>query len=341
MTQWQEFLTCNKAEVTNDGIVTSFGDSLEELRAAASGNVLADLSHYGLLEADGDDTVTFLQGQITNDIKQLTDSNSQYAGYCTPKGRLLALFLAFRHHGKIHLQLDRELLEPVAKRLRMFILRSKVTITDVSANLVRIGVAGNNVELALAAVFESLPQYIHATASNPSGTLIRLPGKLPRYEIITDTAHAEHVWNILSKQCRPVGKAGWDWLEIQAGIPEIKPATQEAFVPQMVNLDAIGGISFKKGCYTGQEIVARTHYLGKIKRRTYLAHVGGGQTPSAGDNLFGGVTSEPVGQVVRAAASPNGGFDLLAEIRSESMNAGPVRWHEAPLSMLELPYPLE
>lgn len=341
--QWQDFLI-RQGAVLADGRVSHFGNPAQERQAAAQGTIIADLSHFGLLQVEGADATSFLQGQVTNDIKLLNGSNSQYAGYCTPKGRLLAIFLAFAHHDHLHLQLNGALTESVIKRLRMYVLRSKVTLTDVSDSIVRIGLAGANAEAALRNVFSEVPQQAHQLVNLESANILRLPGPTPRYEIFASLENAANLWSQLQAGCTAIGAGGWDWLEIQAGIPDITPTTLEAFVPQMVNLDLLGGINFKKGCYTGQEIVARTHYLGKVKRRTYLAHLVTPQAPQPGDNLFGPDTNEPVGQVIRAAASPEGGHDMLAELRSESVAAGAIRWlspEGASLTMLELPYPAE
>ncbi|HEX5539084.1 MAG TPA: folate-binding protein, partial [Methylophilaceae bacterium] len=135
MTQWHEFLASNGAVFAGDQLA-HYGDAQAELQAAAHGNIVADLSQLGLLQVEGADATAFLQGQLTNDIKQLDGSKSQYAGYCNAKGRLLALFLAFAHHDHIHLQLNRELLEAMMKRLKMYVLRSKVTITDMSDSII-------------------------------------------------------------------------------------------------------------------------------------------------------------------------------------------------------------
>ncbi|CAG0998243.1 tRNA-modifying protein YgfZ [Methylophilaceae bacterium] len=338
MTQWQTYLNSLKAEIA-DGQVLHFGNPEAELQAAATGNVLADLSHLGLLQVEGDDRIAFLQGQVTNDIKLLDGSNSHYTGQCNPKGRMLALFLAFAHHDYIHLQLNRQLLEPIMKRLKMYVLRSKVAITDVSDSIVRMGFAGAQAEGILQGVFTRVPQQDYALASLDKAVLIRLPGSTPRYEILAQPEYAEEIWSALDAHASLVGKPCWDWLEIQAGIPDIAPATQEAFVPQMINLDALGGINFKKGCYTGQEIVARTHYLGKVKRRTHLAHIDGNSQPAAGDEVQD--TAGIAGQIVRSAPHPAGGYDVLAELRLESVEAGPLSWHETPLVIQPLPYSLE
>ena len=337
-TQWQEFLISQGAIIV-DGHVAHFGEPAAELQAAANNEVLVDLSQLGLMEVGGDDAVTFLQGQVTNDIKQLDGTNSQYAGYCNPKGRLLALFLAFAHYDHLHLQLDAALLEPIMKRLKMYVLRSKVTIKDVSDEIMRIGLAGKNAEAALRKIFEQVPQHAHELVSLKNGAILRLPGTIPRFQVFSSIEHAPAIWNQLKKTHKLAGKACWEWLEIEAGIPDIVPATQEAFVPQMVNLDALQGINFKKGCYTGQEIVARTHYLGKVKRRTQLAHIASTDQPKAGDDLQGTDGNE-AGKIVRSAAAPQGGFDVLAEVRLGSLEAGKVYWQQNELVIRELPYAL-
>lgn len=320
-TQWNTFLT-QRSAVFDHHRVSHFGNPAAELQATARGNIIADLSHLGLLQIEGDDAVTFLQGQVTNDVKQLNGNNSHYSGYCTPKGRMLALFLAFAHNGHLHLQLNGELTENVAKRLNMYVLRSKVSISNVSGSSIRIGIAGPQAATTLNALFGDAPQAPHQLIRLETLTLLRLPGTTPRFEIFTNPENAVDIWAQLQQTSTPVGASCWDWLDIQAGIPDVTPATVEAFVPQMLNLDLLEGISFKKGCYTGQEIVARTHYLGKVKRRTHLAHVDAPIAPQAGDPVYGQDSSEAIGMVVSAAPSPNGGFDVLAEIRLESVEAG-------------------
>ncbi len=302
-----------------------FGNPAAELQAAAQGNVIADLSHLGLLQIEGDDAVTFLQGQVTNDVKQLDGHHSHYAGYCNPKGRMLALFLAFARNDRLYLQLNGGLTESIAKRLKMYVLRSKVAISNISDNSIRIGIAGPQAATTLNALFGDAPRAAHQVVSLETATLLQLPGTTPRFEIFTDAEHAPDIWTQLQQTNTPVGASCWDWLDIQAGIPDVMPATQEQFVPQMLNLDLLGGINFKKGCYTGQEIVARTHYLGKVKRRTHQAHADASATPQAGDPVYGADSAEAIGMVVSAAPAPSGGFDLLVELRLESLHAGAVR----------------
>jgi len=328
--QWHEFLQTSAEQHPLSEISPSLIDE----------TVICDLAHLGLLELQGADTLTFLQGQVTNDVKQLNGETAHYSGYCNPKGRLLAMFLAFSHQERIHLQLPKDLIAPIAKRLKMFVMRSKVEIQDVSESIIKIGINGAKAIELLGALFSKLPQNDYELVALENGALIKLPGKQPRFEIFTDITHAPAIWSSLSQHTKTVNAAYWELLEIQAGIPEVYPITQEEFVPQMLNLDLLNGINFKKGCYTGQEIVARTHYLGTVKRRTQLAHVDHSATaPNPGDNVLNS-NGDIVGKVARCAPSHNGGYDLLAEIRLESVAAGPLNVNGSTLNILQLPYAL-
>ncbi len=335
---WQEYQFIQGA-VFNNETISSFGNIQNELICTQNQNIICDLSHLGLLEISGGDAVTFLQGQVTNDVKLLNASNAHYTGYCSPKGRLLALFFAFSHHQKLHFQLNQKLLEPISKRLKMYVMRSKVSINNVSDTVVKIGLNGNDVPALLVTFFSHIPTQAYESFSEENATLIRLAGNSPRFEIICETERAKQIWQSLKAKCKPVGRACWEWLEIQAGIPDIYVQTQEEFVPQMVNLDLLNAINFKKGCYTGQEIVARTHYLGKVKRRTHLAHIATSTPPQAGDDVMN-LNKEAVGKIVRSAIAPANGYSVLAEIRLESVETGDLFVNDTKLEIQALPYAL-
>ncbi len=311
--------------------------------ALESGAIVTSLDHLGLIEFTGEDTQTFLQGQLTNDTKLLTETSSQLAGYCTAKGRLLATLLLWKSPEGICGQLHAGIAASVQKRLTMYVLRSKVKVTDATAKLARLGIAGKTSETVLAPILGSLPQQAMETVQSNGFTVIRLHGAITRFEIIATPENIADLRAKLEINCAQADAAAWGWLDIHAGVAQIGPGTQEEFVPQMVNLDLLDGISFKKGCYTGQEIVARTHYLGKVKRRTHLAHVDATATPAAGDKVYGEGSAEPIGMVVNVTPATGGGFDLLAELRLESVEAGAVRLagQDGPaLTLLELPYTL-
>ncbi|HOY71119.1 MAG TPA: folate-binding protein [Methylotenera sp.] len=335
---WQEFLFI-KGGVFNNGTISSFGNTEKELSYTQNEDIICDLSHLDILEISGDDALTFLQGQVTNDVKLLRGNNAHYTGYCSPKGRLLALFFAFTFNNNLHLQLNHKLAEPIAKRLKMYVMRSKVAINNVSDSTVKIGLSGHNIAKFMAPIFGGVPSAVYESIQHENATLICLPNAgVPRYEIIAETERAKTIWQSLKTNCKPVGKPCWDWLETQAGIPDIYVNTQEEFVPQMVNLDSLNAINFKKGCYTGQEIVARTHYLGKVKRRTQLAHIATSTPPIAGEDVT--QNNEIVGKIVRSAPAPLGGFDVLAETRLEALEIGNIYWREFVLNIKPLPYPL-
>lgn len=339
---WQTFLQ-NRNAVIEDGRVSHYGDAAAELKNTRFGAVLADLSHPGLIHFSGEDAEAFLQGQLSCDVRKITSSTAQYGGYCTPKGRLLASFLMWRSNDGYTMQLPMALRSAIQKRLSMFVLRAKVKVTDSSESLVRIGVAGSQVAALLEKNLGAVPNSNLGVIHGDQTSILRLAPD--RFELVATPEQAPALWEKLSKDATPVGAACWDWLEIKAGIPVITPATQEQFVPQMTNLEAIGGVSFQKGCYPGQEIVARTQYLGKLKRRMFLAHIQSVTPVSAGDELFSAdMAQQSSGMIVNAAPAPDGGFDVLAVIQMSSVEAGSVHWQslDGPaLKILPLPYTLK
>ncbi|MEE9330879.1 MAG: folate-binding protein [Methylophilaceae bacterium] len=337
-TNWQTHLTSQGA-VLQGGNVQHFGDALSELKATASNNTLCDLSHLGLLTLSGEDATTFLQGQVTNDVAQLNGNNVHYSAYCSPKGRMLALFLAFSYQNKLYLQFNQSILTSIMKRLKMYVMRAKVDINDVSNDLLKFGVNGPGATNIIKQALGKTPEQDYAMVATENIVVIKLPSLNDhnRYEILVDSKQASDLWSTLKGQCTPVGKPCWDWLEIQTGTPDVLEKTQEQFVPQMLNLDILNGINFKKGCYTGQEIVARTHYLGVVKRRTYLASIATNEQPTEGDRVTDNAKSE-VGQLVKVTPNTQNGFDALIEIRIEAKQAGNISWRSYPVTFSRLPY---
>ena len=339
---WQDFLRARQACI-EAGALNHFGDAAAELRAARDGGIVAPLTHLGLLECSGEDAQTFLHGQLSNDVKQLTPGRSEYAGYCSAKGRLLANFLLWPEDRAYCLQLARALLPAMQKRLGMFVLRAKVQLADASESRPVLGLAGKAAADALRELFPALPQQTHQVVHDPAnGTLIALPGG--RFELIAELESAKRLWDKLAAALTPVGAPCWEWLEIRNGIPLITPATQEQFVPQMANMELIGAVNFQKGCYPGQEIVARTQYLGQLKRRMVLAHMAGARPPQAGDALFSSdLDAQASGMVVNAQAAPEGGYDLLAVVQTAGIAQAALHFQSADgpvLSIQPLPYPL-
>ncbi len=317
ITIWQDFLSQQGARIA-DGRVQDFGKSAEELAAAQNGTVMADLSQLGLLAFSGEDTAEFLQSQFTNDVRGLSADGAAWNGYCSPKGRMLSNFLMWKNGADTCLQMSGDIREAVLKRLKMFVLRSKVSARDATDETVRLVLAGPQAAAAISEAGLPIPAGIMKTQANEQGLTVRIGEDKFVLSIAPEKAAA--IWTTLAKHATPVGTAVWDWLRLSNGIPMITAATQEEFVPQMVNWEVVGGVSFQKGCYPGQEIVARTQYLGKLKRRMYLAHVSSNEAPIAGDNLYTpDMEGQSSGMVVNAAPAPGGGFDLLAVAQIESV----------------------
>lgn len=337
---WQNHLRACGA-VFEHQHVAHFGSPGQEWAAAKTGTVLSDLSHLGLIAFSGDDTQTFLQGQLTSDVRQVTADRAQYSSHCTPKGRMLANFLLWQNTGGDYfMQLPAELQASTQKRLGMFVLRSKVKIREAGSEFVRIGLAGSGAEALLQKHFAALPNDPMGVVTTDTMSVVRFSAQ--RFQINVQAEQAASLWDSLKQGSTPVGTGVWQWLEIVAGIPCITTPTQEQFVPQMVNYERIGGVNFKKGCYPGQEIVARTQYLGKLKRHMYLAHIATPIAPTAGDELYSAdMEGQASGMIVNAARSPDGGFDVLAVIQISSAEANPIHWKtpDGPvLELLPLPY---
>ena len=344
--EWQNFLEQQGATIT-EGEVRDYGDRAAELKQAAEGDSLCDLSHEALIRASGDDASSFLQGQLTNDVRNVSATRHQLSSYCNPKGRMLALFRLFMHDEAYNLQLPASLLAPTLKRLQMFVLMAKVQLEDAGDTLSRFALAGPTAEKLLQKHLAAAPREEGEALSADGITVLRIAGRQPRFILHGPLTAMQSLWQSLRDDgAAPVGAEAGRLLDIHAGLPAVYPETSEAFVPQMVNLQLVGGVSFKKGCYTGQEVVARMQYLGKLKRRMYLAHVDSEQPPRPGDELTSphSASGQGAGKVVSAAQAPQGGYDLLCVIEIAAADSGEVYLGEiggAALTIDSLPYAFE
>ncbi|MBT9485930.1 MAG: folate-binding protein YgfZ [Rubrivivax sp.] len=246
------------------------------------------LTDWGLIRARGEDSRSFLHGQLTQDMLTLAPGETRLAGYCSAKGRLLASFVVWLDGDDVLLACSADLLPATLKRLSMFVLRAKCKLSDATAELPLHGLVGD----AVAATAVQRP-------------IARLPDALglPRALCVGEP---------------PAGSALdgelWRWLEVHSGVARIVGATAEHFVPQMVNLELVGGVNFQKGCYPGQEIVARSQYRGTLKRRAYV--VSGDSPLQPGQEIFSPAEPEqPVGEVVLAAAPAGRTPAALVELK--------------------------
>jgi folate-binding protein YgfZ len=278
-------------------------------------NKFVVLDQTSLIEVQGEDHIEFLQGQLTQDIKLLTQGQAKFAGFCNPKGRLLAFMLAYGYHNAIHIQIDKSIEESILKRLKMYVLRSRVTIQSLSNQFTQIGLIGSE---ALTKINIDPPQnFLEITASHDV-IIMRISKDTERYQLIGKNLAVDALIKLALSEYTPMSIDEWNNASILDGIPEVFPSTQEAFIPQSLNMDLIDGVNFKKGCYTGQEIVARTHYLGKVKRRMYRVSVESEDNLIAGDLIFN-EKKEEVGQLVRSAKENSKKINALIELRVDQV----------------------
>ena len=320
----------------------AFAASSEDLAAVLGAPVVARLSELGTIRAEGADATAFLQSQLTNDVAHLGTDALQLNGYCTPKGRLLATFHQWRDGDAIVLQLPRELAAPVAKRLSMFVLRAKARLAETSDQWTTHALLGPQASAALRAAGIEPPAQVWASVESAGLRVSRLPAAPAVAERFLLTQAASSLPAPLAS-LRVVSSDAWWWSEVAAAVPTVFPATQEKFVPQMINFEVLGGVNFKKGCYPGQEIVARSQYLGKLKRRMQVAHAEIDDPPAAGSDVFQSAQEQPIGTVVMAARAPGGGVDLLFEAPVDRVDAGTLHIgsaNGAALRILPLPYEL-
>ncbi len=296
-------------------------------------NGIVPLTHLGLIRAEGEDAAKFLHGQLTQDFALLGLSEARLAGFCSAKGRLLASFIGFkRSHNEILLVCSRDLLAQTLKRLSMFVLRAKAKLSDATADFALYGLAGDAMKTI-------------AADARPAWSKVDL-GAASLVQLYPADGVARALWVAPTTEPAPAGPAlpleDWLWGEVRSGIATVTPPIVEAFVPQMLNYESVGGVNFKKGCYPGQEVVARSQFRGTLKRRAYLVH--SDASLQAGQDVFDlADPSQPCGTVAQAAAAPGGGFDAIVSMQTSAASGPGLRLGQADepaLRLLPLPYPL-
>ncbi|WP_305907727.1 folate-binding protein [Methylomarinum sp. Ch1-1] len=287
---WIAFLQSKGARLTDDRHIEfspSTPNTIEER--------LYPVTHLTTFKVSGDDASTFLQGQLTCNINDLTDDQAGFAAYCNAKGRVISNLLICRQHDAFIVILPTSLLDKVINKLRMYILRAKVTLTREAENLCLLGL--NSKHPSVANITLPVNNY-QVTKGDPH--IIKLPSPSPRYLILADLDHAKRFWSqTVDSQILQKGDSNlWSYQDLSAGIPWFDESVSEQYIPQMLNVDKLGGISFNKGCYTGQEIVARTHYLGKAKRELYLAECSNAEIIDRDTTIIDGDNGESSAKIV-------------------------------------------
>jgi tRNA-modifying protein YgfZ len=298
-----------------------------------------------LIRASGTDAAAFLHGQLSNDFVNLAANRAQLAAFCTPKGRMLASFTAWKTSDDIVLECDASVHAATLKRLSMFVMRSKAKLSDATNEIAIFELICSALPLFITEkLVEKMTAPLPAVwelAALEAAQLIRLPhtGAEQRYWLVAPAADRES-WDAQFAAALPrLGRVQWEWLRLQSAVARITLPTVEQFVPQMVNFEAVGGVNFKKGCYPGQEIVARSQYLGKLKRRMMPVH---SSAPlAAGQEVFHSDDAEqPAGMVVQSAPNPQpgGGFDALVELKLSALDSGSLSAGGTRLEVGTLPY---
>ena len=296
-------------------------------------NGVAPLPHLGVIRVEGDDAGKFLHGQLTQDFSLLNLSEARLAGFCSAKGRMQASFVGLkRSPTEVLLVCQQDILAPTLKRLSMFVMRAKAKLVDASADYAMFGLAGDALDLI-------------APGTSPAWTK-RDVGAASLVSLYPADGVRRALWLAPVTDVAPTGgdlsTADWCWSEVRSGIAMLSAPIVETFVPQMLNYESVGGVNFKKGCYPGQEVVARSQFRGILKRRAYLAHADAPM--QAGDEVFQAEDdSQPCGVVAQAATSPLGGFDAIVSMQVSAFEANAVRLGGANGTLLTLsppPYPL-
>lgn len=302
-------------------------------RMTATLNGITPLEHLGTLRVAGDDAVAFLQGQLTQDFVLLPPDQARLAAFLSAKGRMQASFVGVvRGPGEVLLVCSRDLLAAALKRLSMFVLRAKAKLTDATAEVALWGLAGE----AAAAAGAVGPTWSRTHPAEGVDLVVLPPA----------AGQVRALWVAPAGGPAPAGPslapALWRWGEVASGVATLTAPLVDLFVPQMLNYESVGGVNFKKGCYPGQEVVARSQFRGTLKRRAYLAH--SDSEPAVGAEVFhSSDDSQPCGTVVQAAAAPAGGFDALVSLQTRAAADGLLRVGspQGPALVLQpLPYAL-
>ncbi|MDR0770939.1 MAG: hypothetical protein LBE75_07040 [Burkholderiales bacterium] len=357
-----------------DNLIADFGDYAAECDAFDHGLCLADAADFGLLRVSGADAASFLHNQLSTNVSALTPGQGQYSTYNSPKGRMLAsLFLwrdtlpslplaeedslpfkgragagmglarPFTEEGApvFFLLLAADLAETVRKRLSMYVLRARVTLEDVSASCAFLGLCGVDVPVSAPACLglNALPPPRHVQTQGDITVAALSPARLL---LILPSETLSELWHKLSQRARPAGRHLWRRAAILDGIPWITAATADRLIPQSTNWDALGGLDFQKGCYPGQEIIARTRYLGRTKERLYPAHCDEPTVFPSATPLYSPAFGEQACGLVVNAAPDRQGQIMLASFQTTAAD-GPIhvaRPDGPVLTLLPLPYEL-
>ncbi|SDK97756.1 hypothetical protein SAMN05661010_00649 [Modicisalibacter muralis] len=337
MTDWNAHLQHAGAQRIDDRQVDF--DTPEQARLAQSESVVSPLAHLAVLEVAGADAERFLQGQTSAQLSLANGSFAAPTAFCNAKGRMLANAQLLRiAEQRYWLLLDRDLLEPLRVHLAKFAAFYKAELSP-RDDLAIIGLIGHAAPTLIETHLDMTPPTTWQQIARGDTVVLRHPGQCPRFALCLPQAEARDVWDTLARHAAPVGNAIWQLHDIQAGLAWLNAAHQDSYLPQMVNWEALGGISFKKGCYTGQEVVARAHFRGQVKKRLVRGQLDGNALPDIGSPVVD-AEGKSRGETFAAAHDADGQVEILAVMTTREISE-PPHVGEQRLELLELPYPLE
>jgi folate-binding protein YgfZ len=279
---------------------------------------LINLNHLVCYQVEGEDAATFLQGQFSNDINSVTSSTGQISSYCTPKGRMLAILYICKRDDTYYLITSKDIAKEVMKRLQMYVMRSKVIIKPMDDALL-VGICNDNQTKVLDTLQLKPADADYQVSANDLYLCMNIPGINTRYLVIGNQSSSEQLEQLSTNDVNVYNPSYWQWLDIMAGLPNITSNVSEAFVPQMANMELIEGVSFSKGCYPGQEIVARLHYLGNANRRMFRIEASQDEPINIGDDIFSQDSEQPVGKFISVIDEGDNKYSGLAVLRIEAV----------------------
>lgn len=322
-TQWNSFLLDNGAQIKNNEI-TDFGQPKLESRATLTGNIISNLSQLATIEVSGQDAEEFLHGQFTSDIKSLNKDNFQFSAWCNAKGQVISNFYILRYQSGFLLLIPVDQCEKFTSRLKMYIMRSDVIVSNKSNDLIRIGVSANDHNDLINNIVKDIPENERSLVCTETYTCLHIVDNKSRFILIGEIDAITKIWQQLTTNMTPAGTHQWQLLDILAGLPWLSESCIEKFLPQYLNLDVLNGVSFEKGCYPGQEVIARLRFRGEIKRRLFLASIQQDITPLVGDDLCLSDNDRSVGKIINVQPHPELGFVFLTVAEIESVKKGNI-----------------
>ncbi len=336
---WIEFLKAQGATINEDVSYLSFpqqGDGKQPR--------LVPLIHLAVLSLEGPDGETFLQGQLSCDVRQLSTENSLLGSNCTPKGNVISAFrLIKRADQQLLLRLPQAIRSATLANLGKYIVFSKAELAEAGDRFVGIGLQGEGSEALIATLFGSAPETDGSQLICDDQIIVRVPGQIPRFELWLPADQAPALWPRLQEHATPASTDSWQLEEIRAGLVQLDEESVDTYLPQMLNLQALEGVSFNKGCYTGQEVITRLQYRGKLKKLLYRARVEGPVIPAPGMSLHS-ASRKGVGKVLAAASIADDGFELQAVISKSVADSSELHLdsQDGPVvELLELPYQID